>query len=460
MPIIDLQRRLREIGRIRIGMQVPSEKGKMRPKKIDTFRLTSQDPEVLQAAAAIYGGKPQKWEGAPAGEQWELISEAAQLPIVIPPGGVAFSQYYELWSGGGCQRRCDGMSELISDGPCVCDPDERECKPHSRLSVMLRDLPGLGVWRLDTGGWYAAVELAGAVAFIEIAAAAGRMLPARLRLEQRQIKREGEPIKRFAVPVIDLDVTVASLAGNLSPAAPLEAGAVVELQAPRFSPIDPAALPAAPQQSISEQVSDVPQPRPSKPKRANAAAPLPSTGHAPRGEMSRGQLIAMRASEAGLSDDERHELISAVTRGRVSSSNDVSDDEAQAVFGAIHQIKVGALSLQQIAEISESAERSGQQEEAAPLFEAEPSPPAEEAGPKATAGQIRKIRAILNGLGAKKDADHLRIAGQLLDEEIPELSAMRAADAELLTDALKALSPDDLAIGAGDVAYIIEGGAA
>src|SRR4051794_29621754 len=61
VPIIDLQRRLREIGRIRIGQQVPitnpkpGSKAKTRPVKLETFRLTSRDQRVIDAAAALYG---------------------------------------------------------------------------------------------------------------------------------------------------------------------------------------------------------------------------------------------------------------------------------------------------------------------------------------------------------------------------------------------------------------------
>src|SRR5882757_8171835 len=154
--IIDLQRRIAEVGRIRIGQQVTSGKSK-RPTKLDTFRLTSANRTRIEQAAKLYGGQPAEWD-APAGKQFEVITEADALNVIVPPSAMAFSQHYELWSGGGCQRRCDGQNESITDGPCLCDPDNRECNIHTRLSVMLRDLPGLGIWRIDTSGYYAAVE--------------------------------------------------------------------------------------------------------------------------------------------------------------------------------------------------------------------------------------------------------------------------------------------------------------
>ena len=52
--IIDLQRRIAEIGRIRIGQQVPSGKG-TRPTKLSTFRITSPDCNRIQHAARLYG---------------------------------------------------------------------------------------------------------------------------------------------------------------------------------------------------------------------------------------------------------------------------------------------------------------------------------------------------------------------------------------------------------------------
>ena len=47
MPVLDIQRRSQQIGRIRIGQQVPTGKRdadgkeKMRPARLDTFRFTS-----------------------------------------------------------------------------------------------------------------------------------------------------------------------------------------------------------------------------------------------------------------------------------------------------------------------------------------------------------------------------------------------------------------------------------
>ena len=216
MPVIDLQRSLQEAGRIRIGQQVPTAKGK-RPARLETFRLTSPDRTKIENAARLYGGRVEAWE-APAGSQWEVITETSKLPVIVPPAAMSFSQYLELWSGGGCLRRCTGAQELLTEQPCICATEgtqgsDRQCDYHSRLSVLLRDMTGLGLWRLDTQGYFAAIELAGAVDIISQAAGHGRMLPAVLRLEQRVIRRPGEPTRRFPVPVLDVQVTAGELLG-------------------------------------------------------------------------------------------------------------------------------------------------------------------------------------------------------------------------------------------------------
>ena len=343
MAILDLQRRLREIGRIRIGEQrVSSKSGKKYPAKLTTFRLTSQDGAVISHAAEVFGGDPKRWADAPAGEQFEVVTQASSLDVIVPPTGMAFSQFYELWSGGGCQRRCDGQRELLRDTDCVCDPAARDCKPHTRLSVILRDLPGLGVWRLDTQGYYAAVELAGVVDVCQQAAQRGQMLPARLRLEQREVKRPDQPTMHFAVPVLDVEVNFGALLVGRHDIAygELDAGPQRGL-----TPVDTAALPPAPEVPVASQVQAVNESKERKPRK-NAQAPIPSTGRRPRTaqeasaspepdgpSLTPAQAVAVALKNAGYeSDDARHEAIRTVTKGAKESSKDLTPAEARAVI--------------------------------------------------------------------------------------------------------------------------------
>ena len=156
LPIEGITPRVQEIGRIRMGEKGP----KGAPVKLKTFRLTSNDHRVLEAAAALYGGKVAAWPDAPDEGMWQVVTAAAELDILIPRSLRSVSQAWELWKGGTCERRCDGRTEELSGNPCICGPargsSDDVCDVVTRLSVILPRLPGLGVWRLDSGGWGAA----------------------------------------------------------------------------------------------------------------------------------------------------------------------------------------------------------------------------------------------------------------------------------------------------------------
>lgn len=210
-PIINLQRKLTEIGRIRLGAR--SEKGA--PTKLDRFRLTSKSREALEAAAVIYGGKVVAWN-SPDGDAFELLTETNVLDVTIPSGN-SLTQWYEMWSGAGCQRRCDGQTETINNTPCRCPADQSQrselsskgqaCRPTTRLSVILPRVKNLGVWRLESHGYNTAIEMAGIADLLQQVSASDRYLPASLRLEQRSSKKGGKT-SRYAVPVLEVGATI------------------------------------------------------------------------------------------------------------------------------------------------------------------------------------------------------------------------------------------------------------
>ncbi len=122
MPLVDVQRRRKELGRIRLGEKGP----KGQPVKLDTFRLTSPAEFYLDEAAKRYGGTVQPWDDAPTGKQYQLVTETDRLDVIVPPQRITDRQHYELWSAGGLLRRCDGGLQTDGTG-CVCNPEDREC---------------------------------------------------------------------------------------------------------------------------------------------------------------------------------------------------------------------------------------------------------------------------------------------------------------------------------------------
>lgn len=198
-PVNFLQRQAHEVGRIRLG-----DKGaKGAPRKLDCFRLTSQNRSLLEEAACKYGGEVGPWEGRQG--HFEVYTTTKELPFLASPTEV--SQWLELWNAGGCVRRCDGR-RMQNDEPCACDPDDRECSLHTRFSVFLYQLQGLGVWRLETSGFYAAQELPAMADMLIKAAKVGRPIPATLSIEHRQAKRPGQPTRNYIVPVIHTHLSI------------------------------------------------------------------------------------------------------------------------------------------------------------------------------------------------------------------------------------------------------------
>ena len=328
-PIVDIQYQLRELGRLRLG----ARKGN-RPVKLESWRLTSASRELLEAAADAYGGEVKVWESAPnEGEHFELFTEAETIDVVIPPNDAAFSQWMELWSGGGCQKRCDGKRQVLRDIPCSCpkDIDERieqakngkACKPTTRLNVMLPKIPDIGVWRLETHGYYAAQELAGVTRLLQ--SAGDRMIAARLRIDQRSKKRPGKTVNRYTVPVIELlDQKLGTVLGALGA---VSEGGMIALPGPvepRSLPGDQPALPSDASFGIEsdgwgsdEPIEDVAGSEQSEPQAPPPASPADSADN-PARDVAPPETIPPGEGNVPTDHDERREEILSTFDGAIS----------------------------------------------------------------------------------------------------------------------------------------------
>jgi hypothetical protein len=274
-----IQKRMMELGRIRLG-----EKGSRgEPRKLTTLRFTSASRALLEALARKHGGEVRPWAGAPDEGYFEVTTQATQIDVILPPvfsdqdgsPTTPYSQFFEAWSGGGCQRRCDGETELLSGEPCLCAPavadqgeEGRTCKITTRVSMMIPDIPGIGVWRLESHGYNAAVELPGTLEVLMLAAADHKFIPAVLRIEQRTKKVPGAATKRFIVPVLELpDVTVNQLASGQVPLA---------INPPTLPPTEKPALEAAPQMPVENGFHDDQSPGFGEPPALPVAPPDPA----------------------------------------------------------------------------------------------------------------------------------------------------------------------------------------
>lgn len=203
MSIANLQRRDTEVGRIRLGTRTNGKQ-----HALDTFRFTSGAQHLIEEIAALYGGEVKPWVND-GKHLFEVITAVNIIPIYLPPQKI--DPWYESWGKGVCLRRCDGIRDTIHDKPCDCAFDElgkpSKCKPTTRVNVMLADVQGLGVWRLETHGIYAAGEM---VQLSDRIQGVRMPLPARLFLEARDGKkfnREKQKVETqdYNVPVILID---------------------------------------------------------------------------------------------------------------------------------------------------------------------------------------------------------------------------------------------------------------
>lgn len=174
MPIKHLQQmaRLPRLGKLRMGYSEPKGKGKT-PKRADAWILSSPHRDLLEQAARLYGGEVQPWDND-GNAEFRLFSKAKEIPVYVTP--FEGSQWMELRSEDGSRlvRRCDGETlieyEEVDEGgqkknralppcACKCDLEDPECRAISRFEFILKDLPELGVWLLETRSINAALEM-------------------------------------------------------------------------------------------------------------------------------------------------------------------------------------------------------------------------------------------------------------------------------------------------------------
>jgi hypothetical protein len=230
--LLNIQRRTAEHGRLRTGYA----QGKT-PKRSSTWIVTSHSEEHIGKAAELWGGTPEQWtplnQSTP---QWRVTTAASSVEAIITPGD-PLSQYNELWTGGGCKRRCDGETEQLTRQPCLCARQFGEDWHQQRKGTVCSAMSGMGMWRAETHSFYAASEWGGMVDMV-LAGTDGRgFVPVTLRIEPRQVVRDGQT-KKFPVVVVELrGITPRqALTGPLSAATALDpAGtrAVAAIEAPR-----------------------------------------------------------------------------------------------------------------------------------------------------------------------------------------------------------------------------------
>lgn len=215
-------------------------------KSLDHWRITSRDLDQISLLADRYGGTVRQWApGRGRQTEWEVLTESPTLEVIVPPNALGGTPVYELWSQAGLQRRCDGVVLTIpSETPdgaiqmeqaCICDgTSNMQCKPITRLNVLLPDIPFQGVWMMEAKGWNAAKELPGMVDMV-VAIQDQGFARATLALEKRT-KTEHGNTTHFMVPVLRTPATLNELAAGGARLQSIGAGDTPALASP--APVD------------------------------------------------------------------------------------------------------------------------------------------------------------------------------------------------------------------------------
>lgn len=251
MPILDIaqQARLQNIGCIRIGdtIEGTTQKGTKyrRPCKIDTFRITSPQKEIVEQAAQLFGGTVDTFPGPKGHPEWEVTTDRKELPVMVPPQEI--DPNYELYQGRARSRFCNGLEEKIRSHPCLCrrwdnhshdyyqgvcklcgipqnwkgEPHEHDfaneglcsvcgasrlCKPTTRVSLMIPGIRNIGVFKLESHGYNFAVEMPAIAPILRqinkpVSATLGMRFESRPRIVAAN-GREKIEVRDFTVPTL------------------------------------------------------------------------------------------------------------------------------------------------------------------------------------------------------------------------------------------------------------------
>ena len=221
-------RRIPRVGKIHLGTRQTSQRsGHEYPVACDHFVVKADDSTseaVANAFHSVYGDQPREITVAFASDDPEEF----------------FPQYLSSYKGGDgrfelfCKgdgeraRRANGQGGYL-DIPCLYQECEfykaKKCKELGRLQFFLPEVPGIGVWQIDSTSYHSAVNLNSAIDMVR-ALTGGRikMIPLKLRLIPKVVNPDGQSktvyvldLRLEDVRLVDFIEKVPLLGASLSP---------------------------------------------------------------------------------------------------------------------------------------------------------------------------------------------------------------------------------------------------
>ena len=206
MPIKGLttKRRLSRLGKIRLGIKAVSQNGKEYPKAVDYFVCP---PEVQE----VYGEKPAALEIVLPVDAEELVAStyykaySASRGLVCKGDGVSANRLIDASQKGvepetgvitGPIAAHDAQATEMALGIACPGRDcpyyqGQQCRELMSLQFLMPNVPGLGVWQLDTSSYHSIVNIYSGMELIRGIFGSAAMIPLTLSLEPMEVSPGG-----------------------------------------------------------------------------------------------------------------------------------------------------------------------------------------------------------------------------------------------------------------------------
>lgn len=213
-PIKDLSdvRRMPRIGKIRLGIKVEPEGKNPYPRATDYFVVPDEIKELV-------GNTPKKLSimfptenPAEFAQQWLRCYSFTQ-GLICKGDGTTANRKIDVDNGDIASH----TTEEWVRKEWGCDPDtceqysEKQCRRVMNLLFLIPDVPGLGVWQLDTTSFYSIVNVNSCIDLIKRLCGRISFIPLTLSLEPQIVEPAGIKKKTVHILQIRSDVKLAEI---------------------------------------------------------------------------------------------------------------------------------------------------------------------------------------------------------------------------------------------------------
>lgn len=215
MPITGISDQLviPRLGKIHLGIKVQGQGETEYPKATEYFVVP---PEV----AEVYGEKPTSLnimlpteDPNQFAQQW-LRCYGLTYGLVCRGDGITCRRKVDLHSGGFASRDTKdwGWEENLECPYEECEKwQKKHCRQVMNLQFLLPDVPGLGVWQIDTGSFYSIRNINSMVVLLRDIIGRVSMLMLTLKLGPIQVSPPGISQKTVHIMHLDKDIKLGAL---------------------------------------------------------------------------------------------------------------------------------------------------------------------------------------------------------------------------------------------------------